>query len=146
MTDTVTPWVGLPLPHQDNTLEYDLPRLRAALTSIDGLLHLLDQLTVSDDPLLGTMQGLVNAARAVRADLLQLVPASSTALAYNLDGTISTLSETLPDAVVRVTTYTYDPTTGDVLTVTVAVAGTTYRTTYTYSDGALVSMLREVVP
>jgi len=147
MTDEVTQWVGLPLPSQDNTLEYDVLRLRTALISIDGLLYLLDALTASDDATgLGTIQGLVDAAQEVRTDLLQLVPAVSASFVYHPDGSISTISETLPGAIGRSTVYTYDPATGDALTETVAVDGTAYRTTYTYSGGALVSLMREVLP
>jgi hypothetical protein len=146
MTDTVTPWQALPLPHPDNTLDYDVLRLRQALTNIDGLLHLLDLLTANNDRTgLGTMQGLVDAARLVRRDLHHLVPAASVALTYGADGAVSEVAETLPDDVTRLTAYTYDAVTGDLLSVTVSVDDHTYRTTYTYADGVLLSAVREEV-
>ena len=146
MTDTVTPWVALPLPHQDNTLEYDVLRLRQALLNVDGLLHLLNEVTKSNNNTgLGTIQGLVDAALLARADLHHLVPADSVALTYGPDGAVIETAEVLADGAARSTIYAYDALTGDLLTATVTVDERTYVTTYTYDDGVLLSVAREEV-
>jgi hypothetical protein len=151
MTDAVTQWVNLPLPDPAHALEYDVLRLIAALTSIDGLLHLLEEVTTSDDPGgLGRVQALVEAVRALQSaltaaqtDLVQLVPAAGGSFVYAEDGTISSITEVLPGSVARTTTYTY--TDGALTTATTTVGGHTYRTTYTYTAGVLTGMLREVL-
>jgi hypothetical protein len=55
--DDRTPGIDLPLPHQDNPLEDDVLRLRAALTAIDAVLS-------SDEPLLASVQAIVDALGA----------------------------------------------------------------------------------
>lgn len=152
MADAVTEWVRLPLPDPEHTLEYDVLRLIAALRSIDGLLHLFDTLTTSDDRAgLGSVQGLVNAVRELRTaaqaasvDLVQLAPAVSSSVTYAADGAVSAITEVLPGSVPRATHYTYDAD-GAVLTATLTLPGAAYRTTYTYTDGALTGTLREVL-
>ena len=64
-----TPHLGLPLPHPDNSLEDDVPRIRAALAALDRKVEALDTLLHSDDLTLDTVQELVAAIKAARTDI-----------------------------------------------------------------------------
>lgn len=64
-----TPHLGLPLPHPDNSLEDDVPRIRAALAALDQKVEALDTLLHSDDLTLDTVQELVGAVKAARSDI-----------------------------------------------------------------------------
>lgn len=64
-----TPHLGLPLPHPDNSLEDDVPRIRAALAVLDHKVEALDMLLHSDDLTLDTVQELVAAIKAARSDI-----------------------------------------------------------------------------
>lgn len=44
MIDIITEHLGLPLPHPDNDLEDDVPRLANALTALDSAVHAVQQL------------------------------------------------------------------------------------------------------
>lgn len=68
-----TPHLGLPLPHPDNDLAVDSPRLRAALAAIDTKFAALDTLLLSDDVNLDQVQELVNAIKANKSDIVALL-------------------------------------------------------------------------
>lgn len=73
MIDQTTPYLGLPLPHHDNTLVEDVPRLRATLQQIDAKFQQLDTLLDSDDVTLDQLQELVTAIKENRTDVLDLL-------------------------------------------------------------------------
>lgn len=75
--DDTTPHLGLPLPHPDNDLEDDAPRLRASLAAIDAKFAGLDALLHSSDVNLDQVQELVNAIKANQSDVLQLMSAKA---------------------------------------------------------------------
>lgn len=64
-----TPHLGLPLPHPDNRLEDDVPRIRAALAALDQKVEALDALLHSDDLTLDTVQELTAAIKAARSEI-----------------------------------------------------------------------------
>jgi len=64
MFDTNSPHLALPLPHPDNRLEDDVPRIRTALLALDGKLQTIDTLLASDDVNFDALQELVTALKA----------------------------------------------------------------------------------
>lgn len=64
MIDDQTQHLSLPLPHEDNLLEEDVARLRAALSEIDTRVHQLNQLVASNDPAFDNVQEIVTALKA----------------------------------------------------------------------------------
>lgn len=86
-----TPHLGLPLPHPDNDLEQDVVRLRQSLSAIDHKFDSLDQLLFSDDATLDQVQELVNAIKANRTTINDLLLGTAsltdvTALGRRVDG------------------------------------------------------------
>lgn len=73
MINETTPHLGLPLPHPSNSLEDDVLRLRTAFGGIDTKFQALDTLLQSDDATLDQVQELVNAIKANRGDILDLL-------------------------------------------------------------------------
>lgn len=55
MVDQKTAYLELPLPHHDNTIDEDCPRLRGALTQIDGHAEQTDQALHQHDAALSTL-------------------------------------------------------------------------------------------
>lgn len=129
-------------PHPSNRLDEDVPRLRETIQSIDNLLFWAAQRIDSDDPL-GTIPALVTAAKEAKADILQLIPADSAAFAYDAEGRVAQITETLPGGASRATTYAYS---GSALSSeTVVCDGVTRRTTYSYLNGRVSSTTRVIL-
>ena len=84
-----TTHLGLPLPHQDNPLEEDVLRLRAALAAIDGKFYALDALLASNDASLDSIQEIVTALKGSVATVSAL-SASFAAHAGNMNNPHST--------------------------------------------------------
>lgn len=82
MINDLTPHLGLTLPHQENDLAEDVPRLRSALSAIDSKFQALDALLASDDATLDQVQELVNSIKSNRTtiDALLLNKADQTDL------------------------------------------------------------------
>ena len=64
MIDQKSEHFAWPLPHPINLLQEDVLRLRTAIGLIDGMMYWAATLLNSDDPVLGTMQAVVNALKA----------------------------------------------------------------------------------
>lgn len=73
MIDQRTPHLSLPLPAADNDLAFDVSRLRAAITAIDGKFQSLDNLLASDDATLDQVQEIVDAIKQNRDGVLDLI-------------------------------------------------------------------------
>jgi hypothetical protein len=73
VVDERTAGRSYPLPHPQNDLAEDLPRLRAALTAIDADVAALEALLSSDDPLLDTLQELVTSIKANKTTINALL-------------------------------------------------------------------------
>lgn len=71
MNDLRTTHLNLPLP--GNSLEIDLPRIQQAFTLLDEKIAALDVLLASDDLTLDTMRELVEAIKASRGDITQIL-------------------------------------------------------------------------
>ncbi|QMV75020.1 hypothetical protein HS961_20445 [Comamonas piscis] len=156
-----TEFYDLPLPYAGNKLSEDVERLRALGRAVDAALHELSELVDSRadaqavDGALDALQEAINnlgAARVrtvngkagqeitlVRADL-RLGPAngpSATSIAYDPNGRVSVVTETL-DAKPAVTTISYDEG-GNVKTVVTTYDGRKRTETLTYNNGRLES-------
>lgn len=86
MQNPTTPHLGLPLPSGYNALDEDLPRIVAALLSIDSKFALLDTLLATDDGAMDELQELVSAIKANAASIGSLISAKAdkTAVAASL--------------------------------------------------------------
>lgn len=73
MVDDRTAGRNYPLPHPQNDLAEDLPRLRAALAAIDADVAALEELLCSDEPLLDTLQELVDSLKANKSTINALL-------------------------------------------------------------------------
>ena len=144
MIDQRTPHFGFRLPHPNNALNEDVLRLRTSLGGIDDMLNWATQLLTSDDPILGKMQALVTAAKAIDAQLAWIEPEASAVLSYNGSGQVTMITETLSGGQQRVTAYAYNVD-GQVQTETATIGAVSYRTTYTYTDGLLTGVQRALV-
>ncbi len=142
MIDQRTTHFDFPQPHPSNRLDEDVSRLRETIQSIDNLLNWAAQRIDSDDPI-GTIPALVTAAKAAKADILQLIPASAAAFAYDAEGRVAQITETLPGGAARETTFVYS---GSVLaTETTVCDGIARRTTYNYLNGRVSSTTRVIL-
>lgn len=119
-----TEHLQLPLPHPDNDLEDDVPRIIEALSMLDAALFLLQEL-------LGSRAGELDD----RVDRLEWYAARASGVSYNYDeqGRVSTITATVNGAA-RVTTYTYDAN-GRISTAAyVTAVGATRTETYNYDQ------------
>ena len=127
--DERTAALALPLPHNANHQEDDVPRIRAALELIDTALQLMSlDMDSRDDALAAAAQAL-----AARAALLEYAAGRPSAVVFGYDaqGRVATVTATV-GGVARVTSYTYDAQ-GRVATVAYPVPGGLVRTeTLTY--------------
>ena len=67
MIDERTAHFSLPLPAPGNRLEEDVVRLRNTIINLDGLVHWAQQRVESDDPVLNTLQAVVDALKVLHA-------------------------------------------------------------------------------
>lgn len=141
MIDNRTTHFNFPLPYPTNALNEDVLRLRSALSGIDDMFNWASQLLASDDPVLGKMQALVDAAKAVDAQLAWIEPEAAATLTYNGSGQVTMITETLGGGQPRVTAYAYNVD-GQVQTETVTIGAVSYVTTYTYTGGLLTGATR----
>jgi hypothetical protein len=140
MIDQRTTYFQFALPHPANALDADVNRLRSALSGIDNMLNWARQRLNSDDSVLGTMDGLVSAIRAIQSQLDLIGIAGHTTLSYDNQGRVTSMSEvSLDQQTTRTTTYLYSPD-GTLGTTTVVVGERTYVTSYGYTNGRLTSM------
>ncbi|MDR3353214.1 MAG: hypothetical protein LBO00_09510 [Zoogloeaceae bacterium] len=71
--DDKTPHLQLPLPHQYNTLEVDVLRIRAALQQLDGHLSGIDALlAIESEEDLDTLHEIVEAVKLAHQDIAAL--------------------------------------------------------------------------
>jgi hypothetical protein len=139
MIDDRTAHYSLALPNQDNKLEDDVSRLRSAIAGVDTEIYAVALKLASDDPLLNTLQEIVDAAKSLIAKIERTEIPAKTTLTYT-DGLVTTVSEKLTDNRFRTTVLTYNS--GVLNTETVTLGGESYRTTYSYNNGVLTGSVR----
>lgn len=93
MIDDRTPHLDLPLPHLNNLLQDDVPRLRAAFSALDTKFQALDTLLQSDDATLDQIQELVTAIKENRGDILDLLSDKADAVDLTVQEEVQTLAD-----------------------------------------------------
>lgn len=139
MIDQRTTHFNFALPHPSNQLTEDVARLRSALSGIDNMLNWTRQNLSSNDDSLTNVQAIVNAIRVILPQLNLISSAAETTLTYDGQGRVINVTEVLVDGVTtRATSYAYNPD-GTLANSTVIIGDNTYITSYSYSNGLLIS-------
>lgn len=145
MIDNRTQRLDLPLPDIDNYLELDVERLKEALTTLDAVVALnedLEQVGETASSAAQTASQAKVSADAAQATASELVPANAASFTYT-GGVLTQMTEVMSGGS-RVTSFTY---TNGKLTQSVEVFGNRTRTTtYNYDpSGVLTGLTKQDV-